>query len=51
MKLMDYMMEVNEGLRHMFKLYGLDWEKERTFIQELILGTPLEVIIQLPTIF
>ena len=40
---MDYMMEVNKGLHYLFKQYGLGWENERIFIQELILGTPLEV--------
>ena len=42
-KLMDYMMQVNEGLTDKFKQYGLDWDREKPFIEELIFGKPKEV--------
>ena len=40
---MEYMMEVNTGLCDSFKKYGVDWEKENIFIEELIYGKKAEV--------
>ena len=38
MKLMEYMIKVNEGLLEEFNRYGVEWEKEKIFIEELIHG-------------